>query len=388
MERESLMRKFDVTVSSLRQKLAGSPRHPMGYMAAFLLAVAVIGSTYTALAQCVLDPAMNYVCSGSVGTATVDALSAGNSSFTFLDGTTGQITLIANPSVLQTIDFTQSLTGISVNLSNQAGYQTVYTGLEIWLQNFTDTVLSGSQANDSLTGSAGDDVIYGRDGTDLIKAGDGNDYVYGGNGDDRLIGGNGNDHLEGYSGNDTLLGNDGNDVLLGLEGDDIMDGGNGNDQLLGYTGTDIIVGGNGNDVTAWQVDISECVGDVVTTVEAGCNTSAPPVGVSPLPANNPELCITDGTRIALEDNTLLVFSDFRDTTNGMPITHIPLQSVPAPSDEQKAANVPVPLVYQDSEYAPGWSVALYWQNNHYGVIVYKDGGKTIYEDTGAICGWF
>jgi hypothetical protein len=106
--------------------------------------------------------------------------------------------------------------------------------------------------------------------------------------------------------------------------------------------------------------------------------------------NNPtgDLCITDGTRVALDGNTFVVFSNFRDTPNGMIITHIPLAALRAPTDEEKASGTPIWVGYKDSEFAPGWGAAVYWQNNHYGVVVYKDGGQTVYEDTGAVCGWF
>jgi len=101
----------------------------------------------------------------------------------------------------------------------------------------------------------------------------------------------------------------------------------------------------------------------------------------------PELCLTDGIQVTLEDNMLLIFSDFRDTTNGMIISQIPLRSLRAPSDEEKASGLPILAAYKESEFAPGWSVAIYWQNEHYAVVVYTDNGQTVYEDTGAICGW-
>jgi hypothetical protein len=83
---------------------------------------------------------------------------------------------------------------------------------------------------------------------------------------------------------------------------------------------------------------------------------------------------------------LLIFSDFQATPNGMIITEIPLRVLRNPTDEEKAADAWVPLIAKDSEFAPGWSVGLYWHDNHYGVQIFKDG--TLFDDTDAICGWF
>ena len=86
-------------------------------------------------------------------------------------------------------------------------------------------------------------------------------------------------------------------------------------------------------------------------------------------------------------NIIVIYSDFEDgNPNGMIITEIPLPSIPAPSDEQKASGQPIGLISKDSEFAPHWSIGLYWQNSHYGVQVFNDGH--LFDDTGAICGWF
>lgn len=97
------------------------------------------------------------------------------------------------------------------------------------------------------------------------------------------------------------------------------------------------------------------------------------------------LCITPGSRIGFEDNKLLVFSDFSSTANGMLISEIPFSSLRAPSDEEKASGQPILVGSKASEFAQGWFVEVYWQNDRYGVVIYNNGGNSVYDVTGASC---
>lgn len=122
-----------------------------------------------------------------------------------------------------------------------------------------DTLLGGTDGDDTLYGGSGNDLLeggilgneklYGGDSNDTIgSATEGNDTLYGGNGNDSLIGstegddtlygGNGNDTLEGTrEGNNTISGGTGDNILVGSsEGNDTLAGGAGNDALTGFGG--------------------------------------------------------------------------------------------------------------------------------------------------------
>jgi hypothetical protein len=102
------------------------------------------------------------------------------------------------------------------------------------------------------------------------------------------------------------------------------------------------------------------------------------------PLNN-DVCTTSSTRVAFEKDrgVIQVFSDFSSTNpNGMLITEIALSSVPSVTDAQKASGENVWLVSKDSEYASGWHVNLYWNNNYYGATVTS---PSLSDNTGALC---
>jgi hypothetical protein len=333
-----------------------------------------------------------------------------------------------------------TFTGTSVEdlISGGGGNDSLYGG------GGNDSIIGGD-GNDKAYGGDGNDLIQGRNGDDFLYGGGGNDTLQGNDGDDTLLGEAGDDSLQGgagsndwlqddsgsdlninlgsgtatgngtdtvtgienvdvVGGNDTIIGDgnnnilwggNGNDTINGGGGDDTLEGGGGDDTLTGGAGGDAFLGGGGTD-TRSDTSAADCAGDNISSVETDNCIAATPVPPTPVPATSisgpvgTDICITERSRVAIGDrNMLVIFSDFGDQTpNGMTITQIPLSSLPAPTDEQKAANAWVPLIYKDSEYAPDWSVGLYWHDNHYGVIVYKDSGKTVFDDTGAICGWF
>ncbi|MBE0533285.1 MAG: right-handed parallel beta-helix repeat-containing protein [Rhodospirillales bacterium] len=94
---------------------------------------------------------------------------------------------------------------------------------EVADQTDTDTVITGTSANDRLMGKTGDDTLYG---------GAGDDELYGADKPGQTaatVDEVGNDTLYGEAGNDKLYGGAGDDILVGGTGDDLLDGGAGND---------------------------------------------------------------------------------------------------------------------------------------------------------------
>jgi len=321
------------------------------------------------------------------GDQTGNTLTAPDNDFTFLVDFKGLNIIVKSTMSGTVLDFSLAPSAVWVNLSNDSTYQTVYAGLTVLFQGFNTAgnidFLIGGNGNDFLIGGDGDDRLYGDTGNDIINGGAGNDIINGGTGDDTLNGDTGNDIINGQAGNDNLYGGDGNDTLNGNMG---------NDNLYGQAGNDNLYGGAGND-TRSDTNGADCASDTLNSdVETdNCVVVPPPPPPAPAASHSltPELCITGGTRMAYQAdrNIIVVYSDFEDSNrNGMIITEIPLGAIPAPSDEQKASGQPIGLLYKDSEFAPGWSLGLYWQNSHYGVQVFKDGN--MFDDTGAICGWF
>lgn len=101
-------------------------------------------------------------------------------------------------------------------------------------QGTIDTVITGTDANDSL---------HGKGGNDTLNGGDGDDRLYGGNKPGQPF--------EDGEGNDTLNGEAGDDLLVGGLGDDILNGGADNDTLNGGADSDVIDGGAGDDTIVY-----------------------------------------------------------------------------------------------------------------------------------------
>lgn len=134
--------------------------------------------------------------------------------------------------------------------------------------------LYGGSGADTLAGEIGDAVVDGGDGVDLAQldlsaataslrytVGPGAQTLagisvtniervslIGGRGADVLTGGALNDTLDGGLGTDWLKGGGGDDLLIGGEGYDILEGGDGADTLIGGASTDQLTGGAGNDL--------------------------------------------------------------------------------------------------------------------------------------------
>jgi Ca2+-binding RTX toxin-like protein len=159
----------------------------------------------------------------------------------------------------------------------------VGSDVENVIGSWSDDVIAGSAAANSLDGGYGNDSISGGDGNDTFPQGpvaDGADTLAGGNGTDtvsyksrglpvrvslddvandgsdpdangvadegdnvksdveNVTGGLAADRLEGSAGANALVGYKGDDALVGKEGDDTLDGQSGADTMSGGPGTD------------------------------------------------------------------------------------------------------------------------------------------------------
>lgn len=112
-----------------------------------------------------------------------------------------------------------------------------------------DTLTGG---NSVLPGTEDDDTIAGLDGDDTLLGFDGDDLLQGGTDNDSLDGGDGDDILQGNEGEDTLRGGDDDDILRGGSDNDILNGGDGDDVLGGDAGFDRLRGGDGRDIFLLQ----------------------------------------------------------------------------------------------------------------------------------------
>ena len=205
-----------------------------------------------------------------------------------LDGGTG----------VDTVDFSQATTGITVTLN--AGAATVVAASSDTLVGIEAIV--GSGFNDSITGDANNNYLSGGVGNDTLSGGDGVDTLLGGLGADSLIGGTGGDSIDGGSGIDTvdysasgainitigggagtgsdaagdtisnveyLIGSGSGDTLGGSAADETIDGAagadtitaaGGNDSLIGGAGADTLDGGAGNDTLVGGLNNDSMVG--------------------------------------------------------------------------------------------------------------------------------
>src|SRR5215471_5280303 len=108
----------------------------------------------------------------------------------------------------------------------------------------TNTIIAGTDGDDTLAGSSGPDIIRGLLGRDIISGGDGADLIYGNQGDDSIgvFGASGNDLIYGNFHNDTIQGGDGNDTIYGGQGNDFL-----HEQAGMDTNSDLMFGNLGAD---------------------------------------------------------------------------------------------------------------------------------------------
>lgn len=138
-----------------------------------VISILLFGLSSEAQAQCVSSGVNEVTCSGNANGYTVIG-TGGNERFIIADGTTGNITIVSGGGTDE-LDFSGFTSGVTADLSNQAGFQAVAAGLNIWFQGFTSVNIIGGQADDTLTGTGGDDDIDGGPGVDDVDGGAGTD---------------------------------------------------------------------------------------------------------------------------------------------------------------------------------------------------------------------
>jgi Ca2+-binding RTX toxin-like protein len=192
-----------------------------------------------------------------------------------------------------TIDFSQTSTGVSLNLSlvttqtvnvNHNLFMNVFSTIENLVGGSGNDTLTGSFLANTLTGNAGNDTLNGEAGSDQLVGGFGDDtYVFGavtseteddvitessGQGIDTLnfsaltssvtinISDSSNNQtvhsgrrikLSSGLGIDNVIGGSGSDTLTGNSLANTITGNGGNDTISGGPGSDVLIGGLGND---------------------------------------------------------------------------------------------------------------------------------------------
>ena len=216
-----------------------------------------------------------------------------------LQGGVGADTLDGGSGTGDTVDYTGSFAGVSVNVGTNAvsggdAAVDVITGFE----NAT-----GSAFNDTLTGDGAANALTGNGGNDVLNGGAAADQLYGGDGDDTLTGGLGTDTMDGGAGIDladystataallvnmttlTFTGDAAGDVLSNIEGiiasgmDDTLVGdtsanffygGAGNDSMSGGAGADTLDGNTGTaDILDYSASAAGVTVDIATNIVSG-----------------------------------------------------------------------------------------------------------------------
>lgn len=183
---------------------------------------------------------------GSVGNDTIDGFDGTDTLIIDLDRDTVLATELSNNQVRLTSTLgTDIVQNIEVF---QFRDQTVDLDTLLGTAPAIDTLLTGTESDDTLEAGGGHDTVIGLQGNDRLVGNGGNDDMRGGVGFDTLLGGTGNDTLNGGEHADLLQGGTGHDFLIGENGYDILHGNDGNDTLLSGATPDRLYGGTGNDV--------------------------------------------------------------------------------------------------------------------------------------------
>ncbi|MDP2989064.1 MAG: calcium-binding protein, partial [Kiritimatiellota bacterium] len=210
----------------------------------------------------------NDIITGAGGNDTLNG-GAGNDVFVYdTDSPLGR-DVVNGGTGTDTLDFSASLSSITVNLATTASDQTVNGNLILRLSNVENVF--GGDGDDILTGNGSANVLLGGNGNDILVGGAGNDTLNGGDGYDRVVQtANANQTLT-----DTLLTGTGNDTLVSIE-DAWLTGGAGNNRFTvsGWTGgtatidgaggTDTIVSSNDSDFVLTDALLTRSTGSVFT----------------------------------------------------------------------------------------------------------------------------
>ena len=191
---------------------------------------------------------------------------------------------------IDTVVYTSSWSGVSVNLSSGTGTGGEADGdVLIGVEN-----VSGSGYDDTLTGDAGANVLAGNSGNDLLEGRAGADTLDGGSGTDTAtyaasaaaivvdlstgqgVGGDADgdvlssiENVVGSAFADRITGEASSNLLFGGVGDDTLDGGAGNDTLDGGAGADQLIGGAGIDTATYASSALGIAVDLTARVGSG-----------------------------------------------------------------------------------------------------------------------
>lgn len=132
---------------------------------------------------------------------------------TYAIATRGSRLQVIDAGGVDTLDFSQSASGVRIRLAGGQGLGQRIDRLGNRL------LLNGTIEN--VVGSASRDMILGNGADNLLRGG-GNDFLLGRGGSDILIGGTGHDVLIGGAGRGVLIGGLNRDALIGTVGDDIL----------------------------------------------------------------------------------------------------------------------------------------------------------------------
>lgn len=242
----------------------------------------------------------------------------GNDGNDHLEGGTGDDLLIVEAGNdlidggdgIDTISYSKSPNGITVNLDETNSYQSENSISASPEPNFTiasGTAEDGFETTDTLenleniVASQQDDILIGNSSANKIEALDGNDLLIG-NGESNIIdGGNGNDTVSyrretdkvnvdletrigakfsgdtdtlisienviGSAGDDEIIGDENSNFIFGEEGKDSLQGKQGDDKLIGGKDGDVIDGGEGNDTASYFTATEGVTANLTNTQE-------------------------------------------------------------------------------------------------------------------------
>ena len=142
------------------------------------------------------------------------------------------------------------------------------------------TILTGTNANDTLSGGAGSQTLIGGLGDDSLDGGDGVDTA---DYSDKtasvfaslvtltaqVLEGHVVVEADQLSGIENITGGTGNDTLTGDAADNVLNGGSGIDVMFGGAGADTLSGGNGSDVYLIASAAEHGIGEVIADTGNG-----------------------------------------------------------------------------------------------------------------------
>ncbi len=148
------------------------------------------------------------------------------------------------------------------------GYDSVTSSFDYALNDNVEVLRLTGEARVG-SGNDLDNRIFGNAVSNVLRGAGGDDVIQGLDGNDTIRGDDGDDSLRGGDGADALYGGAGNDLLSGGDGADILQGAAGADTLEGGAGGDTMSGGSGADIFRFRDDWVKWERDVITDFTRG-----------------------------------------------------------------------------------------------------------------------